>query len=222
MGHIKLDLKTYLQLQPGEHICAIGKWNSIIDQSRLTVVTTYGYIRSYPLNGLIEKIEGPTPYQFDQPLPGLPLVVFGRESSDGIIVFLDSGRAVRYSEGDIPQIGVQAINRSVEERVTGVMAVEGNRQELVVITESGFGRSLPAGWIPVPVKPNTRGRVMVSRKPVAGISRVPADEKIWALSNQRLIPIIASQLRKDAAFSTTTRRLIKRAPGERILLLVSP
>jgi len=215
-----LDIATFLQLSSGEHISAISRWVTIKKSSRLMLVSSQGYARSYKMNGLVELIEGSTPHKFDQPLPGLPLAVFGAEPADQFVIIMDSGRAVRYGLEDIPIIGLKAINRRQGERISGVSPVQAGK-DIALVTAGGFGRRLPAGWIPVPSRPNSRGRVVVARRPLAGLASIGADEAIWAVSNQRMWGLKEDQLEVSPTDSTRTGRLFTLAAKERILTVFS-
>jgi DNA gyrase/topoisomerase IV subunit A len=220
LEQIGLDLAAFLQLSSGEHISAISRWETIKKQSRLVLISSQGYARSYKMNGVVELIEGSTPHQFDQPLPGLPLAVFGAEPADHFVIIMDSGRAVRYGLEDIPIIGLQAINRRQGERISGVSPVQAGK-DIVLVTAGGFGRRLPAEWIPVPSRPNSRGRVVVARRPLAGLASMGAVEALWAVSNQRMWALNEEQLELSPTDSTRTRRLLKLAAKERILTVFS-
>ena len=133
---------------------------------------------------------------------------------------MDSGRAVRYGLEDIPLIGLQAINRRQGERISGVSPVQASH-DIALVTGDGFGRRLPAEWVPVPRRSNSRGRVMVARRPLAGLALMGASEAVWAVSNQRMLPLSEEHLAVGLTDSTRTRRLFKLAAEERILTVFS-
>ncbi len=214
-----LDMAGFLQLRTDEHITAIKRWLSIKENSCLMFVSSLGYARSYKMNGLVKVIEGPTPHQFDQPLPGLPLAVFGAEPTDNFVIIMDSGRAVRYCLEDLPLLGLQAINRRQGEQISGVGLIQGEI-DMILVTENGYGRRLPAESVPIPAKPNSHGRVMVARRPVAGLALLGANETVWALSNHQLWALSEEKIPAGLMDSTRTRRLFKLADGERIMTLL--
>jgi DNA gyrase/topoisomerase IV subunit A len=167
----------------------------------MLLVTSRGYARIYKLDRLIESIEGPTPLRFDQPLTGLPLMVVGCDSEGALIAVSGSGRAVRFHLEDLPTQGIQAINRRDGERIAGAL-IAGKDDELVIVTADGFGRRLSTREIPVPAKPNARGRVMVSRKVVAGISRITPGQLLYAMSGRQMIRFDPGALPRDSQTRT--------------------
>jgi DNA gyrase/topoisomerase IV subunit A len=197
LQELNLEPGAYFQLKKDEHLSAVGAWSTIKAHNNMLLVTSRGYARIYKLDRLIESIEGPTPLRFDQPLTGLPLMVVGCDSEGALIAVSGSGRAVRFHLEDIPTQGIQAINRRDGERIVGAL-IAGKDDELVIVTADGFGRRLSTREIPVPAKQNARGRVMVSRKVVAGISRITPGELLYAMSGRQMIPFDPGALPRDS------------------------
>lgn len=213
MNEMGIEVADFFQLREDEHVSAINCWASIKEQAKLLLVTTRGYARSYNLAGLIEQIKGPTPLQFDQPLPGLPLNVHGSTPEEELVVIMDNGRAVRYPVSDLPLQGLQVINRYDDEGLVGSQLVRGDDQ-LILVTAGGFGRRLPAEDIPIPPKPNSRGRVIITRRPVAGFARVAAQTQLWAFTSTRLVQFSAGSLPLDTTGSTRSHSLLQLSTGE--------
>jgi hypothetical chaperone protein len=201
LQELNLEPGAYFQLKKDEHLSALGAWSNIRAHNNMLLVTSRGYARVYKLDRLIESIEGPTPLRFDQPLSGLPLMVEGCDSEGDLIVVSDSGRAVRFHLEDLPIQGIQAFNRRDGERMVGAL-IAGKDDELVIVTADGFGRRISTQEIPVPAKPNTRGRVMVSRKVVAGISRITPGQLLYAMSGRQMIPFDPGALPRDSQTRT--------------------
>ena len=220
-GHLQdllevgLDVASYFQLKAQEEIRAMTRWREVRERPKLLVPTTFGYARAYQLSKMIESVEGPTPYQFDQPLPGVPAAIFGATAGDELVLMLDSGRGVRYQVDQMPTQGLQAINRREGERLTGA-ALVGQDEELLLVTGSGYGRRLPAGMVPVPAKANTRGRVLVARRPVCGLAQLGGGREAWAVTDRRWLALEPAGLALDEGGSTRSARLVKLARGESI------
>ncbi len=220
LKELELDLAGYFQLKEGEQVSAIGRWKSIKRQPKLMVATSRGYARVYNLNGMIEQIEGPTPYLFDQPLPGLPVALFGVNGGSQLVTAMDSGRLTRYAIADIPLLGIQAINRRDGEKLAGSLVVQENDQ-ILLATAAGYGRRLAVQSIPVPAKPNSRGRVLIARKPVNGISIFDPNSPLWAITSSRLIPITPDVLPPDIPDSTRSLRMVRLKVSEQLLGFLS-
>ena len=220
-GHLRdlqdvgLDPAGYFPLRDQEQFCAVTHWSLIRQQPKLLVVTTFGFARAYQLSKMIESVEGPTPYHFDQPLPGVPAAIFGAAEGDHLSLVLDSARGVRYDVGEMPLQGVQAINRRDGEQVVGI-TLSGAEEELLLLTVGGYGRRLPAGLVPVPPKANSRGRVLVARRPLCGLARLGEDRQAWAITDRRWVALEPARLPLDEEGSTRSKRLLKLARGEAI------
>ncbi|MCI0397802.1 MAG: Hsp70 family protein [Chloroflexi bacterium] len=214
-----LTAADFYHLKADEHICAFGHWAAMKQQSRLLLVTTRGFARSYPLEGLVESIEGPAALKFDRPLPGLPVAALGASPDDELVVMLDTGRAVRIRVGDLPLQGLQAINRREGERVIGALLAEAD-DEIVLVTADGYGRRLPAAWVPSAPKANSRGRVMIARRDVRGMARVEPDRPTWVVTPQQLAPVESGRLPLDSENSTKSYTLLKLQAGEEVLALL--
>jgi DNA gyrase/topoisomerase IV subunit A len=201
LKELDLEIGDFYQLKPDEFICALASWKLMKDADEMLIVTSKGYARSYSLELLVESIEGPTPTTFDQPLPGIPLLAAGVNPSSQLIVISDSCRAVRYPLNELPTHGLQAINRRDEDRLTGAITGHAD-QEIVIITENGYGKRMIFGDVPTPPKPNTRGRVIISRKRTAGIVALADDRTILAITEEAMVPFDPYQLPLDRSGST--------------------
>jgi len=90
------------------------------------------------------------------------------------------------------------------------------KDELLLLTTGGYGRRLPASLVPVPPKANSRGRVLVSRRPLAGFVKVGPDRRAWAISDRRRIALAPERLPLDESGTTRSTRLAKLAKNEEI------
>jgi DNA gyrase/topoisomerase IV subunit A len=200
-------------LKSQESITALGRWEEVKRRPRLFLLTSKGYARAYPTQPLITSIEGPTALKFDQPLPGVPLVVTGAGPDDHLLVGLDNGRLVRLALAAMPLHGLQAINRRPEETIVAALLAPDDEAALL-LTVGGFARRLPLAAVELAAKANTRGRVMLSRRPLAAI--LPGNKSGWALTTSRLLPVDPCHLPLDED-SLATRPLLDLDPGEEIL-----
>ena len=220
-GHLRdlqdvgLDPGGYFHLRDQERFCALTHWSLVRRQPKLLIVTTFGFTRAYQLSKMIESVEGPTPYHFNQPLPGVPAAIFGANDGDHLTIVLDSARGVRYDVGKLPLQGVQAINRRDDEQVTGA-ALTGAGEELLLLTTGGYGRRLPASLVSEPTKANSRGRVLVTRRPLCGLVRLGQNRQAWAITNRRWVALEPARLPLDEEGSTRSKRLLKLAEDETI------
>jgi hypothetical chaperone protein len=214
-----LTAEQFFHLQADEAVCALRPWEAIRGAERLVMVSSRGYARAYPLNGLVEAVEGPVPYQFSQRLPGLPWAALPAATGDELLVALDSGRFARFRLDDLPLLGVQAINRQESERLAGALVIAPG-EELAMITADGYGRRLALADVPLAERPNTRGRVMIARRPLAGLASLPEGRRLWALTTRQLRPLDVDHLPFDDDASTRSYRLTPLQDGETVLNLL--
>ncbi len=212
MHEIGLDMATFFRLGEYETITTMTHWPSIRSGSKLILVTSSGYAQSYRTDQLIDNIEGPAQTRFDRPLPGTPAVLLGGEDEGYLVLLLDSGRAVRYSVGDLPLRGLQAIHRNDGEKLAGAV-LTGPGEELLIINAQGYARRLKAEWIPQPPKANSRGKVQIARRPAVGLLRSSPDKGQWLISGDRLEWVDSHQLPLDNPETTRSHRLIRRGVG---------
>jgi DNA gyrase/topoisomerase IV subunit A len=133
---------------------------------------------------------------------------------------LDSGRAVRFQESEIPIRGIQAINRREGEVVVGAVMVE-STCEIALITAGGYGKRMPVEWIPVPAKPNSRGKVVVARRKVRGV--IPADPETdcWAITSNGLLPFTTDDISQDASLTTRSHRFLNLPARNEIVAVIT-
>lgn len=208
LDEMGLTMAGYFHFQANEHVCALGDWMALRCQEKMLLVTSRGYARTYPLAGLVEGVEGPTPLQFDQPLPGLPILATGATIAEELVVVLDSGRATRTPLAALPLQGTMAINRRDDERLVGA-EIGSPTNELLLVTADGYGRRLELADVPAPDRSNSRGRVLVSRRPVTGLARRSPEGSIWLVVEGMLRPVPSDQLPPLDGMSTRSHRLLR-------------
>jgi hypothetical chaperone protein len=203
-----LTIASYFHFQADEQVSALGDWTALRAQEKILLVTSRGYARTYPLAGLVEGVEGPTPLQFDQPLPGVPVLATGVKTGDELVVLLDSGRATRIALSSLPLQGLMAINRRDDERLVG--AVAGSTADvLLMVTADGHGRRLEVVDVPAPERGNSRGRVLLSRRPASGLARQTSAKTIWLVVEGLLRPVAPDRLPPLDGTSTRSHPLLR-------------
>lgn len=142
-----------LQLQPEEKITSIIKHaKDATDDGFLFMATTKGTVKKTPLkdyanirtNGLIAiKLDEGDELRWIKPTDG---------KSD-VIISTSAGQAVRFNESDARPMGraargVRGARLRPNDRVVGMDIVTSEEQELLVISEKGFGKRTTAGNFP--------------------------------------------------------------------------
>jgi DNA gyrase/topoisomerase IV subunit A len=125
-----------------------------------------------------------------------------------LVLTLDNGRAVRYCIGELPLRGVQAINRRDGEQLTGATLAESG-SEVVLITADGYGKRMQVDEVAVPDRPNTRGRVIVTRNEVRGMVAAPEGEDLWVVTDRKLVGVESGRIPLDGEGSTKSYKFLK-------------
>ena len=203
-----MQLSDHHRMAAQETVCIVGSWTQIREKDRLLIVTTQGFARAYPLNILRSNIEGPVPLKLDDPLPGLPIGLFGVDSNSEFILVTSNGRGQRWPVHTLRMSGTQVVNCSKDDRVIDVALAQPN-DELILLTADGYGRRLLAEWIPFPEKPKKIGKSLISRR--ARLAAIAKDAE-WILTNRNLMNIIFTDLPLED--STKSKPLLKLKPQE--------
>ena len=178
---------------PYEKVYAVNRWQALKEAERMVLVTSLGYARSYPTDVIVPSIEAPVPLTFEQALPGWPLAALGAEGGEELVLVTDNGRGARFAVADVPGTGMQAFKRKEEEEMVGaVLAWEGD--EVLLVTAEGYARRLPATAVYAPEKGNSRGRVLIARRPVRSVVRLGGGAALWAVTAAGLRPVEAKAI----------------------------
>jgi len=200
---------------PYEKVYAASRWRPLREADRMVLVTSLGYVRAYPTDVIVPSIEAPVPLTFEQPLPGWPLAALGAQGDEELVLATDNGRGARFDVAGIPGTGAQAFKRKEDEEMVGaVLAGEG--EEVLLVTEQGYGRRLPAAAVHAPEKGNSRGRVLIARRPVRDVARLQGDLALWAMTTAGLKPLEPEKVPLEPD-TTRSHRLLKVAPDEQIV-----
>lgn len=213
---LNLSLDDLYHFAGNETIAAMADWAQIKQMPLLVVVTSLGIARAYEMKVLANQIENPVPFRFDNPPEGVPAFLLPADRSQELLLFTNTSRAVRLPLSKLPNIGGQVLNRQAEELLVG--AVCGNpATEWIVATSDGYGRRLKAEEVPASDRLNNRGRSILSRPNLCGITL--ASQPTWLLTTHRLTPIDPQPLPLEP--SVKSYRLLKLAPNEQVIRAVA-
>lgn len=213
---LNLSLDDLYHFAGNETIAAMADWAQIKQMPLLVVVTSLGIARAYEMKVLANQIENPVPFRFDNPPEGVPAFLLPADRSQELLLFTNTSRAVRLPLSKLPNIGGQVLNRQAEELLVG--AVCGNpTTEWIVATSDGYGRRLKAEEVPASDRLNNRGRSILSRPNLCGITL--ASQPTWLLTTHHLTPIDPQPLPLEP--SVKSYRLLKLAPNEQVISAVA-
>ncbi len=215
LQEIGMELADMHRLDKRETFCAIGSWRQARDAERLIVATSLGYARGFPLRILRDSIEAPVPLRLDHPLPGIPVSLFGVNGEEDLLLLTKSGRGSRWPVRALDISGTQVVNCGKEDRLRLALPVNSG-EEIMLVTEDGYGRRLLPEWLDVPDRPNQKARSLIARRSdLAGAGKAPA----WAITTTRIELVPAQDLPK--ADSTRTKAVFRLLSEESIQTLVS-
>ncbi|MFN2206266.1 MAG: Hsp70 family protein [Candidatus Promineifilaceae bacterium] len=213
LHEIGMELADMHRLDKNETFCAVGSWKQAREADRLLVATSLGYARGFPLRILRESIEAPVPLRLDNPLPGLPVSLFGASGEEDLLLLTHSGRGTRWPVRALDISGTQVVNCGKEDRVRLALPVRAG-EDVVLITEDGYGRRLLPEWLDIPERPNQKARSLIARRSdLAGAAKAPT----WAITTETIRPIDFSAL--PLSDSTRTAIALSMGAGERLQTL---
>ncbi|MCL4803921.1 MAG: Hsp70 family protein [Anaerolineae bacterium] len=218
LREVGLDIENIHRLAAREAVVAMVDWSAAREMERLLLVTSTGYARAYPIEALRGAVEGPVPFQFDTPPPGV--VVLGQGVSRGmeVVIVTAGGRGVRWPLAKIPLTGVQALNPGRDEafdRVDAALAVAPG-DEVVLALDDGYARRMRAGWVEEPTRANAKARALVARKSAA-VGLAPAGP-LALITDRRIVAADAGTLPLEE--STKAFKLAKVADGESVTAVI--
>ena len=214
---LNLTMRDLYYFIKDETIYGMADWAAVKQQPLLVIVTSLGIARAYETSVLASSIEGPVPLQFDDPPAGLPLFIMGAARTDDLAVVTDNGRGVRLPLAKLPNVGGVVFNRKADELLVGAVCASQDEQMLLV-TADGYGRRMMPAFVPAVERLNSRGRSILARDHSRGLAAVGVEGQVWLVTTERIIRIDSAGLPLED--STSSRRLLKRQPGEVIVTLV--
>ena len=223
MAAVGQTLGELHHFQPREKVFAVARWQPIKQRERLLLATSLGYARPYPTDVMVPAIEAPVPLTFEQPLPGWPSGARGIDGEEMLVLVTDGGRALRFPLAQLPIGGLQIMKRRAEETMVATV-VAGSEDDLLLVTEQGFGRRMPVSAVPLAEKANAPGRAVISRRPVCDAAAVPPDGRLWAVTSAGPSTIDAATVESNDS-STRSHRLLtmpRDARLQRLLRDASP
>ena len=211
---VDVHMAEVYQMGQRETFCTVSDWRRLKASPKMLIVTSLGLARPYPMRIMQENIETPVPLKFDNNLFGVPIFVHGAESKQTLLAVAESGRGVRYPVSKLRTSGTQIFNCGKDDRLSGAILCQ-RQDELVLLTEDGYGRITRAEWVEAPAKDNSKGKSLVSRRSrVIGLFK----ERAMVVTDQRLLSLDDTAVSPEN--STKTERLLKLEKDESIQALI--
>jgi DNA gyrase/topoisomerase IV subunit A len=214
MAAVGQTLPELYHFGPREKLFAVARWSHLKQHEKLLLATSLGFVRAFPMDVLVNAIEAPVPLTFERPLPGWPVAACGANQGEQVILVTEHGRAVRFPLDEIPAIGLQALNRADDDTVLAPL-VTASEAELLLLTDRGYGRRLPANAVFRAEKANSHGRVVLSRAPVRVAAALPPHGRPAVLTTNGLARVEAAAIPLEAE-STRSQRLLRLDEDEEV------
>ena len=213
LANVGLSFTDQYKLDKLESVAVVESWDELLRHPKLLLTTTLGVARVYVTAQLKTAVETPIPLKFDQPLLGAPLTAVGVSSADSFVLVTASGKGARMAVKGLRVAGTQVINCH-NDRVTASTLVQAG-DKLLLLTADGYARRLLSDWIPVPTKPNTKGKGLVARRSsIVAVINLRQNPSPQVVTSERVVPLKVLGLGLEVG--TKTAVLLKLAAGEEI------
>jgi hypothetical chaperone protein len=199
-----------------EYVYNIAQWDMLQNSDFLISISTLGYTQKFIGARILEKMSQPVPYKFER-MRGYPAFLVGAAADQDYIVITHAGRAVRIPVEKLSVRESRLINVPLKGNMIGAMATYPH-DEILIATGSGFAKRITAGSIPYITEMNSNGeKVMQRTNPVIAMPFEPT-KPLWALTNQRILPVDTHTIPLDNA-DKTEYSLFKMKKGEKLTTL---
>jgi len=213
-----LDIENIHRFAAREAVIAVVNWTAAREMERLLLVTSTGYARAYPIDTLRAAIEGPVPFGFDTPPPGVPVLAQGIRRDWDVLLVTEGGRAVRWPLARIPLSGLQALNpgqgEAFDRVVTALAAAPGN--EMTLLLADGYARRVKLEWVEEAAKANVKGKALVARQ--AATVTLADTGALELVTNRRVLAADSATLLLED--STKAFRLVKLESEEAVTAVI--
>ncbi|MEZ4643811.1 MAG: Hsp70 family protein [Chloroflexota bacterium] len=214
MQGASLAITDQYPLERLERVCSLNYWDREREQEKLLLTTSLGLARPYPLSIMRANVETPMPLKFDRALLGQVVRAQGLAETEDLLLVAASGRGARWPGNALRLSGVQVFNCGQDDHVVGALVAQAEDQVLLV-TADGYGRLLQADWVPVPPKPNSKGKSLISRRsPLVGLAPWSEEQPVWLVTTERLVQVGNGRIAPDT--SSKTHPLLHLNPGEEV------
>lgn len=199
-----------------EYVYSIAHWNTVINKDFVTIISTLGYTQKFFGDKLLDKMDRPIPYQIERKR-GYPAFLVGANKDEDLVAFSHAGRAARIQAERLSLRDNRLMSIPMSGNIISMVSAQAD-DEFLIATKSGYAKRIQVASIPYVTEMNTTGeKVMQRANPVIALP-YQADGELWALTNQRFIPIKQSAIPLDN-LAKTDFTLLKMKRGEKLISL---
>lgn len=199
-----------------EYVYSLMEWDSVADKDFVAVISSLGYTQKFFGDRLLEKMDRPVPYQIERKR-GYPAFLVGANKDEDFVAITHAGRAARIPAEKLPLRDNRLISVPMKGNIVGMLSGTAD-DEILIATQSGYAKRINIGAIPYVTDMNTTGeKIMQRANPVIAMPYKPG-QALWALTNQRILPIDADAIPLDND-DKTDHLILKTKRGEKLLTL---
>lgn len=199
-----------------EYVYSLMHWDTLAHKDFVAVISTLGYTQKFFGDRLLEKMERPVPYQIERKR-GYPAFLVGANAGEDFLVITHAGRAARISSEQLPLRDSRLISVPLKGNIIGMLSGQADN-EILIATQSGYAKRFNLGVIPYCDDLNSNGsKIMQRSNPVVAL-KVDSHKPLWALTNQRILPIDQDSIPLDNA-NKTEHLIFKPKRGEKLITI---
>ncbi len=195
-----------------ETICALAQGTALQPAAMLAVLTTRGYGKLIAAEPFMNRLMQRIPYRMERSR-GYPAAVVPVSNDGELVVFTQAGRAARLPVQQLAALEERWIQVPSAGGVIGALSIE-QPGEILIVTASGYGQRIRSSDIPLTTTLNTTGSKITSRALPVAARLHQAARQLWAITNQRILPI-------ERELSRESARLLSLKPGETLVSVFS-
>jgi hypothetical protein len=161
-------------------------------------------------------MDHPVPYQIERKR-GYPAFLVGANADEDFVAITHAGRAARIHAENLSLRDNRLISVPMKSNIVGMLSGKAE-DEIVIATQSGYAKRINIGAIPYVEDMNSTGEKIMQRANPVIAMRYKPNHPLWALTNQRILPIDADAIPLDNE-DKTEHLILKTKRGEKLLTL---
>ncbi len=150
-------------------------------RNTVLIGTQNGWLRSLHRNYVGPRLQ-PGTLLSDPKRGGPPAVLTLSDGNSEVLMVLRSGLGYRFSERLINREGVRGIQTRPDDYVVGVVSIQGDEDEVLLVTADGQGTRRQMAGFANNKSPGGQGKVIIKSDALAGAARVGGNDEALCIS----------------------------------------
>lgn len=199
-----------------EHVYSVMDWDNVAGKDFVAVISSLGYTQKFFGERLLDKLDRPVPYQIERKR-GYPAFLVGANVDEDFIAVSHAGRVARINAEKLPLRDNRLLSVPMKGNIIGMLSgtAEG---EILIATQSGYAKRVSIRTISYVSDMNTNGEKIIQRSNPVIAMYYKLNKALWALTNQRILPIDAHAIPLDNK-NKTEHLILKMKRGEKLIRL---